>query len=268
MKLLNVRGVGAVGGALMALLVFAPAALADSVVYNVPASPAYTVRDSGQGIVKVTYNGCVTAGAVQTFGFQALSELQGGNKKAGIATWQVLRAEGENPQFSFSPATLFLAPGPAQVHNVTLSYTLTEENNNLTSFRIKLEPAPGQGLGQSAGILVSIPCVAPATSIPSIGSLGTGSRGDAPCIRIRRMTLRVGRWSRVVANVERNGQPVIGALVRATGPGIREEKLTNGRGKAVFKFTPRRRGTLVVQSNVCSGADRLAIGDAAIRFTG
>ena len=266
MKLPNLRRAAAAGGTALGLLVFAPAALADSITYAVPTSPAYTIQDNGTGIVKVTYNGCVTTGARQTFAFQTTTEVNGGSQNAGTATFSVLREEGEAPQATFNPATLTLVPGPPQTASVTLSYTLNNENNGVTTFRIKLDPASGQGLGQGAGIMVSIPCVIQSQSIPSVTSRGAAAA--APCVAVRAVRLRAGRSNRVVVNVRSGGQEVIGSRVRVTGPGVRQTKSTNGLGQAVFIVRPRRAGTLFVQSDVCAGADRLAVRPAAINLTG
>ena len=58
----------ALGCAAAALLGFAPAAMAGTIRYDVAESASYTI-DNEQGIVKVTYNGCVVAGERQTINF-------------------------------------------------------------------------------------------------------------------------------------------------------------------------------------------------------
>ncbi len=70
----------------------APAS-AGTIRYAVAPSPAYTLQDNGNGIVKLTYNGCVTAGARQTVSFQMSTSVSGD----GRAVFNVLKAEGGAP---------------------------------------------------------------------------------------------------------------------------------------------------------------------------
>jgi hypothetical protein len=264
--------------AAVALLAVPAAAYAGTIRYTVAASPLYTIQDNGNGIVKVTYNGCVVAGARQTLSFQMLTSVSADAN----ATFNVLKEEGENPTATFDPASVFLQKGADQTFQVRLAFTLADQNNGVTTFRIKLDPESGEGLGQGAGIMVNIPCVlaAPASSggpvtvptagrFPAVGS--AEARGRARCVSVpRRLRLHAHQRTHVRVAVAKNGQRLRGSLVRATGPGILIRRRTNARGIATFTVRPSRKGTLVIQSDACFGAARVAVlgAVAAGRFTG
>ncbi len=254
--------------ALLGVLVLAPAAMAGTIRYTVAANPAFTVQDNGSGIVKVTYNGCVTAGERQNLAFQIVTNVS----QDSNATFSILREEGENPTATFNPASVALRKGQDQTFDVALGFTLAEENNNATTFRIKLDPESGEGLGQGAGIMVKIPCVIPARAAGGQTFPATTSpqaSRSAPCIATRPVRLRVGARRTLVTRVTTSGQRIAGAFVRVTGPGISRTLRTNSQGVATFRVRPTRRGTVFVQSNVCVGADRVAVLAAfAPRFTG
>ena len=57
MKMRNRGRVAAFGCAAAMFFVAAPSAFAGTVRYTIPSSPAYTIQDNGNGLVKVTYNG-------------------------------------------------------------------------------------------------------------------------------------------------------------------------------------------------------------------
>jgi hypothetical protein len=237
--------------AMAGLLVFAPAALAGTIRYTVTEDPAYTIQDNGQGIVKVTYNGCVTAGARQTLGFQIRTNVSNDSN----ATFSVLREEGQNPTASFEPPSVFLRQGPEQTFDVVLSFSIPDANNGVTSFRIKLDPETGEGLGQGAGVMVRIPCVIPAgASFPS----PTGTR-SAPCISITPVRVRAGERARIRTTVTANGQRIQNSVVRVSGGGVSERQRTNSRGVARFDVRARREGVIYVQANTCAGADRIRV---------
>lgn len=248
--------------AVLSLMAFAPSASAGTIRYTVEASAAYTVQDNGNGIVKVTYNGCVTAGVRQTLNFAIATNVN----EDSNATFSILREEGQNPTATFTPSSVFLRRGPEQRFDVSLSFTLPSENNDVTAFRIKLDPESGEGLGQGAGIMVRIPCVVEAAAIPPPAS----ATGEAPCIRvISRRGTRAGTVNAIRVRVTSGANRVGGATVRIRGAGASASRRTNGAGEALIRVRPRRAGTLFIQTNVCAGADRLRVrGAASPRFTG
>ncbi len=256
---------GAFIAVLLGVLVFAPTALAGTVRYTIQESPSYSIQDNGNGIVKVTYNGCVTAGARQTLAFEMVTNVSGDSN----ATFTVLKEEGNAPVASFDPASVFLTKGAQQTFDIALSFTLEDANNGITTFRIKLDPESGEGLGQGAGIMVKIPCVIPASAtFPA-----PQSQGAAPCVtvqQVRQVRLRAGERSTIRVRVRANGQNIGGSVVRLRGAGVSERGRTGSDGIARFRVRPRRAGTIFVQSNTCSGADRLRVRGARVqpRFTG
>lgn len=52
---------------------------------------------------------------------------------------------------------------------------------------------------------------------------------------------------------------VEGALVRVTGPGFVKRLTTDAKGDASVRIRSKRTGTLVIQSDRCLGADRVAV---------
>ena len=277
MMALNRGKVLAFGCAVAGLLIAAPAAQAGTVRYTIPANPLYTIQDNGNGIVKLTYNGCVTAGVRQQLNFTLVTNVSGD----ALATFNVLKAEGEAPVAVFTPPTINLVKGPEQTFAIGLAFTVDNANNGLTTFRIKLDPASGEGLGQGPGIMVSIPCVlaAPPAAIgPGAAPLAPGvalamptagafpavgsSQANAParCISTpSTLRLRAGERTRVAVTVITNGQRIRGARVRATYPGAQYTKTTGSDGRVVFNVRPNRAGRLVLQSDVCFGASRFAV---------
>ena len=248
--------------AAISLMAFAPSAAAGTIRYDVVASPAYTIEDNGNGIVKVTYNGCVTAGVRQTLRFALVTNVS----EDSNATFSILREEGTAPTATFTPSSVFLRRGPEQRFDASLSFSLPSENNDVTTFRIKLDPESGEGLGQGAGIMVSIPCVIGARPIPAPST----TSGQAPCVRvISRRGSRARTPNAIRVRVTSGANRVGGATVRIRGAGASASGRTNGAGEAVIRVRPRRRGTLFIQANVCGGADRLGVRAAArIGLTG
>lgn len=284
----------------------APAAFAGTIRYTIPEAPQYTVADNGNGIVKVTYNGCVTAGERQQFDFGLAVNVTNAD---GNATFNILREEGLAPTAVFTPPSIFLRKGAEQTFNVSLAFTLDEANNGLTTFRIKLDPESGEGLGQGAGIMVSLPCVlaapapaaaagqtggpAPAgspteparapdgTPMPTAGFLpavgGVLAARASSCVSTPNTSrLRANETSTVLVRVAKGAQTLRGALVRVTYPGGTRTARTGSSGTVTFRIRPSRAGRLVIQSEVCFGADRIRVLGARVtkqgarpaRFTG
>ena len=279
--------VAALGCAAAAFFAMAPAAFAGTVRYTVAADQAYTIQDNGNGIVKVTYNGCVTAGVRQRLGFTMTTNVgQDAN-----AVFNVLKEEGEQPVATFTPPSVALVRGADQAFAIALAFTVDDANDGVTTFRIKLDPESGEGLGQGAGIMVRIPCVLAAPPAP-LAPRGPGAAGGPPappatllaptaglfptigsaqadgpsrCIATpRSLRLRAGERTKVAVTVTVNGQRIQGAKVRATYPGARYTKTTGADGRAVFTIRPRRSGTLVLQSDVCFGAARHTVRAARV----
>lgn len=290
-------------------LAAAPAASAKVVRYAVPPAPAYAVKDQGNGIVKVTYNGCVTAGERQSLAFDMAVDGTGD----GTAAFKVLKEEGEAPVTAFDPASVTLRKGEEQTIRVNLTFGLDDANNGRTTFRIKLDPDAGQGLGEGPGIMVTIACVLAAPPAPQGGPPQGGPQGappaapapgpapapangtlvtptvgrfpavagvqassPSPCVATPvRVRLRVGETTRVRVVVSTNGQRIQGAMVRATYPGGRQIKRSDASGVVIFRIRARRTGRLVLQSDVCFGADRRSVlgaravdSNESARFTG
>ena len=290
---IRLRGV-ALGCVTAAFFAIAPAAMAGTIRYDVPETPAYTI-DNEQGIVKVTYNGCVTAGARQTIDF-AMNTMA--SNDATVA-FKVLKEEGEEPVSSFDPSTVALTKNADQTFAVALSFTLNEPTSKRTTFRFKLDPENGAGLGEGPGVKVTISCVlaapapgggfatapaaggAPAQPMPTAGVIAAPSsplaQRAARCISTpRRVRLRAGERSLLAVRINSNEQNVSNALVRVTLPGGRAvTRRTGSDGIAQFMVRPNRSGRAVIQSDVCFGASRAAVlaervvsRRAPARFTG
>lgn len=270
---------GVLGAVMVSLLAFAPSAFAGTIRYAVPESPDYTVKDNGQGIVKLNYTRCLTSGERQTVSFKMSATATRGG---GAATFKVLKEGGDDPSSSFNPASVELTQGREQTIDVSLSFSLPRPNRGVTAFRIKLDPESGEGLGEGAGIMVRIACVlaAPPPGTPPSGAPGTGkppvlseptagllpptdsptARREAPCVALpRRIRVHARELSIVRVQVAHNGQGIANSLVRISGPGFAQQMLTDSAGRAVFRVRARRTGNLVVQSDVCFGADRLRV---------
>lgn len=293
----------ALGCAIAGLLITAPAALAGTIRYTVAPNPVYTIQDNGNGIVKVTYNGCVTATIRQQLDFTLTTTVA----QSANAVFSILKAEGESPTTTFTPPSVDLVKGVEQKFAVSLGFTISQANNAITTFRIKLDPATGEGLGQGAGIMVHIPCVLAAPPPPPPGTpgatntpgepgtpgttatpgtpapltesavltaptagvfqtvAGAVASGRSRCISTPRgLRLRAGETTRIVATVITNGQRIQGAAVRATYPGGKFAKRTRADGTAVFNIRPSRSGRVILQSDVCFGAKRFAIRGARV----
>ena len=260
----------------------ASSAFAGTVRYTVPETPAYAIQDNGNGIVKVTYNGCVTAGVRQQLDFTMITNVG----QSANAVFNVLKEEGEQPTSTFTPPAVALVKGPDQTFAISLAFTVDNANNGVTTFRVKLDPESGEGLGQGAGIMVRIPCVLAAPPLPPAPGTPAGSQpatllaptagvfptvgsaqasGVARCISTpRSLRLRAGEMTRVAVTVAVNGPRIRGAKVRATYPGARYVKTTGADGRVVFNIRPTRSGRLVLQSDVCFGASRTTVRAARV----
>jgi hypothetical protein len=274
-------------------LAIAPTALAGTIAYDIAPSAAYTI-DNEQGIAKVVYSGCVTAGARQTIAFAMVTNAS----NDAAVDFKVIREEGENPASTFDPATVTLNKNTEQTFQVVLSFTLTAPTDQNTTFRFKLDPENGAGLGEGPGVLVNIPCVLAAPSaagglasapgpdgqahfVPTAGVLVASSsalaRGVARCISTPRgVALRAGERTTLDVAVNMSDRGLQNALVRITLPGGRAVAHRTGtNGIARFTLRPTRSGRAIIQTDVCFGARRLAVAarrvaaaQAAARFTG
>lgn len=280
-------------GTVAGMLALAPAAHAGTIRYTIPETPAYTVQDNGNGIVKVTYNGCVTAGERQTLAFALAVNVTNAD---GNATFNVLKEEGGAPTTVFTPPSVLLQRGGEQRFDVSLAFSVDEANNGVTAFRVKLDPDSGEGLGEGAGIAVRIPCVlaagqtsgytqqpgrtADGQAVPTAGFLPATTsplaRSSAPCVSTpRRLRLRANETTTVVVRIARGEDRLARSLVRVTFPGGSRTARTGADGTVRLRIRPRRAGTLVVQSEACFGADRVRVlgarvtgGGRPARFTG
>lgn len=281
------------GCVVVGMLAAAPAAQAGTIRYDIAETPAYSV-DNEQGIVKVTYNGCVVAGERQTISFAMVTNAS----NDATVGFKVLKEEGEEPVSAFDPATVALTKGADQTFAVVYSFTLGTPTDQRTTFRFKLDPENGAGLGEGPGVMVSIPCVlaAPPTTggfatveqpggtpapVPTSGVLaGVQSgvaQGAARCIATpRSVRMRAGERTRLDVVISTNGQRIRNALVRVTLPGGRQIRIRTGlNGISRFTLRPTRSGRAVIQSDVCFGARRVTVLAAGVqaqrapaRFTG
>jgi hypothetical protein len=86
------------------------------------------------------------------------------------------------------------------------------------------------------------------------------ARPDASCLAlIKRVRLRARERNVIRVRVQEGGQGVERALVRIRGAGIVRRAVTDASGKAVFRIRPKRSGRLVIQTDRCSGADRVKV---------
>jgi hypothetical protein len=138
--------------ALVPLLALSSPAAAGTLRYDIPSSPAYTV-DNQQGIAKVTFNTCATAGQAQTLSFSVVTEVTGGN--SGTATFKIMQADGP---LAFNPSQVVLAPG-TQRTDVVATITAPTATQHGAAFRFKFAPPPGVGIGEGPGVMVRIACV-------------------------------------------------------------------------------------------------------------
>jgi uncharacterized repeat protein (TIGR01451 family) len=86
------------------------------------------------------------------------------------------------------------------------------------------------------------------------------ARQDAPCVATpRRLSVRAREMTRVRVTVRNGDVPAAGVLVRIVGPGFVRRTVTNSNGVAIVRVRPTRTGTLVIQTDACAGADRIAV---------
>jgi hypothetical protein len=78
----------------------------------------------------------------------------------------------------------------------------------------------------------------------------------------RSLSVRAKELTTVRVRVSADGTSPAGAIVRVTGPGFVKRLTTNADGIATFRVRAVRSGTLVVQSDRCLGADRVAVKSA------
>lgn len=268
---------------IVVLFSMAGTAFAGTIRYDISPSPAYTV-DNASGITKIAYVGCVTQGVTQTISFTTV--IDGGTP--GTAEYKVLQDpsdEGALPAGTFNPSGVTVTGTGMQTFDTILSFTLDAISPSGTVFRFKLSPETSIGLGEGPGVMVSIDCVQPAAYVAPAGPPIAGptvvptvpvptavagvAAGPSRCVSMHRVTLRMNRSSRVNIVVRTTaGVRVNRAFVRITGPGVRMSRFTNAQGLATFNVRPTRRGYLVVQSNVCIGADRAVVLGVAAAATG
>jgi hypothetical protein len=281
------------------VLALAPAAQAGTIRFTVPANPAYTVKDNGNGVVKVEWRECLTA--TERVGFD-FTWIVNAVQQGGHAVWNVIKDEGTDPSVAFTPPDVILVTGQDNTGTTHIEFSFPVPSNGVNQFRLKLDPDSGEGLGQGAGIMIRIPCVlqapppppegpAPGPAGPPPGApeflaaptegvlpapTAPQARGRARCVSVpRSLRVRAGERTVIRVRVNTNETDIRNALVRVTGPGFRQTKRTGDDGTVTFFVRPRRRGTITVQSDVCFGADRLRVlgrrrvaAPAPPRFTG
>jgi hypothetical protein len=280
----------ALAGAVVLVLAIAPQAMAGRITYNVDPGSQYAVKDNGNGIVKLNYNGCVTAGARQTLRFVMTTTVT----RDSAATFKVLKSEGQDPTLVFSPNPVKLVQGSEQSFDIALAFTLPSANNGVTTFRIKLDPSSGEGLGEGPGLMVRVPCVIAGAAQPATlaaepaptpaPAIGGAPAADVPPVAVvhsvvfptigssldrrpargismpRRLRVRARHTTRLSVRVHANGQNISGALVRLTLPGgVKLFRRTGSDGIARRFVRPSRSGTLVIQSAACLGAKRVKV---------
>jgi hypothetical protein len=108
------------------------------------------------------------------------------------------------------------------------------------------------------------PAPAPALAAPAVGTFPAVASPQAQqasrCVASpRRMRVVRGEQTAVRVVVAQNGRPIEHAAVRVTTPDGAVVKRTNRAGVAMFYVRPSRTGQLVIQADVCFGADRLAV---------
>jgi len=118
--------------------------------------------------------------------------------------------------------------------------------------------------------------VAPASAqtFPSVKSKAAGKPAD--CVSTpKAYRVRAGQMNTINVRVRVAGKDIAGAKVKLTAPGVTRIQETDSHGRATFRVKPRKSGTMYVQSDQCSGADRATVlaakqasGRSAPRFTG
>jgi hypothetical protein len=134
---------------------------------------------------------------------------------------------------------------------------------------------PTTGPGEPAAPSNPSPPTTPTTPVapqaPSVLGRRQGSRTlpslnsrrawrDAACVSVpSRLSVRARELTVVRVRVRDDRRRADGALVRISGPGFVRRRTTDADGLAVFRVRARRSGTLVIQSDRCLGADRVAV---------
>lgn len=251
-------------------LATASSAMAGTIRYDIEPSDQYTVTDNDTGIAKVEWNGCLVVGQNAVIRFTVhVNSTQGGQ-----ASWRIIKEDEPIVNGTFDPNPITLERGRDQSIPTTLTFSVSAESGSAVDFRAKLDAESGEGLGEGPGIMVRVPCVVPSSPPPPPQS--AAAQGPAPCIPTpTRLRLRAKERGTVRVVVRQDDQTIEGALVRLTGPGFRTQKRTGARGRVEFTVRPRRKGTLVIQTNVCEGSKRFGVlgarafgGRIAPRFTG
>jgi hypothetical protein len=119
-------------------------------------------------------------------------------------------------------------------------------------------PAGAPAGDDASGAPPAEPTVPTVATFPSVTS-PQAQRASRCVATPRRMRVVRGEQSAVRVVVAQNGHPISGAAVRVTTPDGTVVKRTDRHGAAVFYVRPSRTGQLVIQSDVCFGADRVVV---------
>jgi large repetitive protein len=123
-----------------------------------------------------------------------------------------------------------------------------------------IDNLPVQAAPSSASITVTAPPRSVVLGRKLVSPRSRSARRNAACIALpRRLSIRARERTLVRVRVREDGLAVERALVRVIGPGVRKRKVTNARGVATFRVRAKQRGTLVIQSDRCGGADRVRV---------
>lgn len=154
------RGAGALGLALVALLVSAPSAFATDVTYTVPPPPGATV-DREDGTVELTYGACVPAGTQASVPFKVRIEHF---SKAAPANFVVTTESGQPVAATVTPATVLIARNATRNYDVALNFSYPAGVTTPSTFRVTLVPTSGERVHTGRkGLLVRVPCAQAAT---------------------------------------------------------------------------------------------------------
>ncbi len=266
------RAAGVLAGAVAGLLVAAPAALATTIRYELPPSPAYEQKTEDKTL-KVEYTACVPAGEVLTLQLHVTSRRFA---DTGPGNFVTTYEDGQQPSVTLTPAAVQITRESEQAYDVTLTFALPAESAERTTFRVKLVPASGQGVeGLSGGVRVRVPCVsaarvtagptgpvapAPAPQPPAVLPAFAESCPAQGRLRMRVRSLRAGELATIrVSLPDLPGTTEAGSAVRATGPGVRVKRLADENGRVVLRVRPTRAGTVVVQSDCARGSRRIRV---------
>lgn len=246
-------------GLLLGLLFVAQEALAGTISYQVPRDAGFVgVERNGTERVGISYRGCVSGGSIQFVVFRITTSVAVNTR----ATFSVLREQGQTALATLrTTKPVSLRAGAPQTTEVRILFNLNNRTEKDARFRIVLNADSGEALGTSNGIDVSVPCVVAARRrLPPTTSASAGR--PAECVSLTRPVLvRAGERSTVSVRLESRAErrPIFGAIVRISGPGIRIRGTTQASGVVAFRLRPRAPGTLIIQTDVCPGADRVQV---------